>query len=118
MAFVHTGLHEPGDRFRYELIEHPEGMVTWRCDLAGIRMSRSQPDEMLDAGQWLEYDELDIPVLSLVAGRTQIRAEDLERMRHARAPVSISCYPNSGHSLHLDEPERFLAQVIPFFGAG
>lgn len=117
LAFARKSLHEPGDRFRYEFIEQPDGTATWRCDLQGIRLSRAEPDELLYAGQWHEYETGDSPTLSLVAGRSSIRSDDLERMRHTDAPVRIATYRDSGHSLHLDEPERFLADVSDFFDA-
>ncbi|MES2171084.1 MAG: alpha/beta hydrolase [Actinomycetota bacterium] len=115
MEFAREILHEPGERFRDQFVEQPDGTASWRCDLAGIRHSRLEPDLLLEDGQWDEYHALECPKLVLIAGRTPIRPEDIEAMSSSVGPVRIERYAESGHSLHLDEPDRFLMDVNDFF---
>ena len=64
---------------------------------------------------WDELSQLRVPVL-LVGGERDARFSEIARRMAARIPgARISLVPSSGHSPHLEAPERYASALATFF---
>jgi 2-succinyl-6-hydroxy-2,4-cyclohexadiene-1-carboxylate synthase len=64
---------------------------------------------------WDELSQLDMPVL-LVAGERDAKFSEIARRMAASIPgARIALVPSSGHSPHLEAPERYASALTEFF---
>ena len=61
--------------------------------------------------RWREWSELDVPSSVVRAERSFIDDDEMERMRRARPDIEVVRVDDSGHDVHLDQPERVAATV-------
>ncbi len=117
-AFVRARLSDEAKAraIDYGFVEHEDRTVTWRSDIAGLSRSRQRPDPLRQGGFWAEIEALRCPTLVLRAGRSgRIRPHNATRMERTNPLLRVVEYPEAGHWLHKDEPERFFADVSEFF---
>jgi pimeloyl-ACP methyl ester carboxylesterase len=105
----------------YGLVDRPDGRVSWRADVEGLAKSwgRRAADPLDSAAEWAAVRSLATPTLVLRGGRsTLIGDEDAAALAGAADLVRVVDYPDAGHWLHQDEPERFAADVLGFLDSG
>ncbi len=63
---------------------------------------------------WDRLSGLSVPTL-LIAGALDAKFRAIQQAMHEQLPVSrLAIVPNAGHTVHVEQPERFRAEVISF----
>lgn len=117
--FARHLLRDRGDTLLSEFVERADGTIGWRADVAGLQRARVHPDPLLERGQWEELESLGCPVLVFKAGRSRtIPADDLDRLASLGARVRVVVLPDAHHGLHLERPDAFFEELLPFLRSG
>lgn len=114
-AFATARLGSRSERIEREHVVEPDGSVRWQYDLAGIRRSRTVADELIQSGQWNEFERLGRTLVFRGKRSRAMLDADVEKMRAGNPNVTVLEIPDAGHLLHQDQPERFLTEVERFF---
>jgi pimeloyl-ACP methyl ester carboxylesterase len=62
-----------------------------------------------DQARWSEWGQVTAPTLLVLAERSAIDPDEVQRMRAARPEAGHVVVPGSGHDVHLDQPEQWAA---------
>jgi pimeloyl-ACP methyl ester carboxylesterase len=62
-----------------------------------------------DQARWTEWGQITAPTLMVLAERSAIDPDEVQRMQAARAQVGHVVVPDCGHDVHLDQPGRWAA---------
>ncbi|MEA2641796.1 MAG: hypothetical protein QOF51_3190 [Chloroflexota bacterium] len=99
----------------------PDGTVTWRYDLAGIRAARARPGGQAPSDLWPHVRNLRCPTLVLRGGMSDILSAEMPRaMSEANPYIRWVEIPYASHTVHDDnlgpynrEVARFLQELPP-----
>jgi esterase len=101
----------------HNLRPRPEGGLGWRYDTR--RRSTGRLSRRPDAErQWEALRAIECPVLLMRGTRGILAADTAERMAAAIPDCRLVELPESGHNLHMENPEAFLQQVRDFLAEG
>jgi pimeloyl-ACP methyl ester carboxylesterase len=90
-----------------------DGSLTWRYD-AALRQPAGLPRPDGD-DQWARLGRITARTLLLRGGNSDVLApEDARRFVETVPDARLVEIPDSGHSITVDQPARFLAAVAPF----
>lgn len=85
-----------------------------RSDPLGLANSLRGMGTGAQGSLWRELPSVRVPTL-LVAGALDPRYVSVARAMAERLPdARVAIIPGAGHAVHLEEPERFAAAVVPF----
>ncbi len=105
-------------RIRNNLLLRPDGRWTWRWDPALRGSGRSNLPRPDPAAQWELLGSITAPTLVVRGAQSDVlAAEDAARMVRDIADCTLVEVADAGHTVPLDQPERFLDTVRPFLFA-
>jgi pimeloyl-ACP methyl ester carboxylesterase len=101
----------PASRFR----RLDDGRLTWRSDVAGRVRWSAAGGEPLIQGLWPYVEQLRSPTLVVRGAESPLfKREYADRMTAVNPMISLVTIPGAGHLVHCEQPQAFLAAVLPF----
>jgi pimeloyl-ACP methyl ester carboxylesterase len=106
--------HEMRERAIHNLTQRADNKWTWRYD-RGFRDGTRALERLAPEPQWQLLNQITCPTLLVRGAETDLLArETAERMTRTIPDCKLVDVSNAGHSVPLDNPERFVAAVREF----
>jgi pimeloyl-ACP methyl ester carboxylesterase len=103
-------------RVEHNLVELPDGTLTWKYDRALRDGSASRVDTARD-DQWTRWREITVPTLVVRGAESDILSIEIaQRMLDEQPNAELVTIEDAGHTLTLDQPEAFVAVVGAWLG--
>jgi pimeloyl-ACP methyl ester carboxylesterase len=104
------------ERVEHNLLELPDGTLTWKYDRALRDGSASRVDTARDE-QWERWREIAVPTLVVRGAESDILSPEIaQRMIDEQPNAELVTIEDAGHTLTLDQPEAFVAVVGAWLG--
>ena len=105
------------DRVANTMVEHPDGSITWRIDLAGIAEARLNADPAKTIDLWPGVKSLTCPTLVMRGANSDYLSKPtLMAMAQANGRITAREISGASHYVHDDNFQEFIAAVREFLG--